>query len=92
MKNDKSSGEDPNSRTMRIIAQISSEIFKCLTFTWDSPSQNQSKMMPVLDTQVWVEEEARTKGIPRVMGEAPEKLKTHNLKKTSSAQHRLASD
>ena len=81
LERDKASGEDHNSRTMRIIAMISSEILECLTFTWDSPSQNKSNMMPVLDTQVWVEVEARVKGIPKTMGEAPEKLKPDKLKK-----------
>ena len=66
---------------MEIIAKISSDILECLTFTWDTPSRNKNKMMPVLDTQVWVEEEARTKGIPKEMGEAPEVLKTGSLKR-----------
>ena len=48
---------NPQENTMSILAEVASSIFPCLQFTWDTLSANQSKMMPVLDTQLWVEQE-----------------------------------
>ena len=58
-------------RTMETVKQISSGILDCLNFTMDTPAVNQNKMMPVLDTQVWVEEDQRVEGIPEpILGDS----------------------
>ena len=37
----------------------------------DTPAANQNKMMPVLDTQVWVEEDQRVEGVPEpILGDS----------------------
>ena len=43
-----------DARTCETIANISSSIFKCLRYTWDTPSRNTSGMMSVLDVQIWL--------------------------------------
>ena len=75
------SSEPQDQKTMKLIAEISSQILECLDFTWDTPSMNKNQRMPVLDTQIWVGEESRIKTIPEVMGERKEILKTGRLKK-----------
>ena len=56
--------------TMDVVRQISGNILDCLNFTTDTPAQNDSKKMPVLDTQVWVGEEEREEGIPQALLES----------------------
>ena len=51
-KMDRESDENDEKRSMRIVAQMSSDILDCLVFTWDSPSCNENGKMPVLDCQM----------------------------------------
>ena len=44
---------------MSAFAEMASNQMNCLNFTWDSPNNNNNKMMPVLDTMMWVGTEAR---------------------------------
>ena len=67
-------------RTMSIIAEMSSDILDCLTFTWDSPSCNKDGKMPLLDTQTWVGLERREKGLPTALGDTPRLTKVGTLK------------
>ena len=67
--------EDPRSpeaRTMEEIAALASSIFQCLNFTWDSPSMNEKKMMPVLDIQLWIGKATKRASIPAAMRLEPE--------------------
>ena len=63
-KVDVENNEPQDQRTMKLIADISSQILECLNFTWDSLTRNSSQKIPVLDTQLWIKEESREKGIP----------------------------
>ena len=79
---DKQEGLSPDHITMRLIAEIGSSIMECLTFTFDTPNQNQLGRMPVLDTQMWVGEQARSKGIPDTISMESNKItRLGNLKK-----------
>ena len=64
---DRENNVDPDILTMREIAKMAGDIEKCLRFTFDTPRMNKSGSMPVLDTQIWMEEEQRETGIPRDM-------------------------
>ena len=55
-KTDARSNEE---RTMEEIGRMASSIYGCLNFTWDSPSRNSNSKMPVLDTQLWLQQEER---------------------------------
>ena len=48
------SAEENEKNTMREYARAASDQISCLNFTWDAPACNQSKAMPVLDTQMWM--------------------------------------
>ena len=79
---DKAQNHTNDTRTMEIVAEISSQILDCLNFTWDSPPKNKNMKMPVLDTQMWVQTESREKKVQEQMGENVGKvLKNHSLKK-----------
>ena len=43
-------------RTMKILADITNTIYKCVQLTVDYPSNNEDKMVPVLDLKVAVNE------------------------------------
>ena len=59
--------KDPEILTMDLFSSIASSIMKCLQFTWDSPNNNATGTMPVLDTKMWVGLEAREWGLPEGM-------------------------
>ena len=68
-------------RTMEELSNLACSIFKCLNFTWDCPSKNANKMMPVLDAQLWLETETREVSIPEFIDkEAPKIVKQESLK------------
>ena len=78
---DKQYNKTNDHRTMEIVAQIASSIIKCLKFTWDSPSANKSGKMPVLDCQLWMEMDQRTRNIPsKIDPESPEMINPRELK------------
>ena len=57
-------------------------IFKCLNFTWDSPSKTKTGMMPVSDVKLLSGTECRMSGRhPEIDINAPTKLRTGSLKK-----------
>ena len=53
--------------TMKAVTCNVSSILTCLQFTWDSPKQNKTGMMPLLDTMIWVGQSARSLGVLEVM-------------------------
>ena len=57
--------EQAEIRTMTEVQKIASSVLECLNFTNDTPANNATLKMPVLDTQMWVGEEARVEGIPQ---------------------------
>ena len=59
--------KDSEILTMEIFSLLASSILKYLQFTWDSPNNNATGTMPVLDTQMWVGLEAREWGLPEGM-------------------------
>ena len=72
---------EDDARTLEEISKVSSSIFQCLNFTWDTPSKNNSKMMPVLDVQLWVGTESREASINQNMAPNPsKKLRMGSLK------------
>ena len=50
-----STEQDPDSFTMNILLDIANTLDKNIQLTGDCPSQNQSKRLPVLDLEIWVE-------------------------------------
>ena len=52
-------------RTMENFADMATRMIECLNFTWDSPSNNPSGAMLVLDTQMWVGLPSREWGVPK---------------------------
>ena len=48
-------------RTMEEVKKIANTIFKCIQFTTDCPSNHQSGKVPVLDLQLYVEEDGLVK-------------------------------
>ena len=60
-------GKDPEQVTMEAVTNMASSILACLQFTWDSPAQNKTGMMPLLDTMIWVGQSARSWGVPEEM-------------------------
>ena len=44
-------------RTMEELKKIANTVFKCIQFTTDCPSKNQSGKVPVLDLQLYVGED-----------------------------------
>ena len=83
-KIDRTSDQNDEKRSMRIMAQMSSDILDCLVFTWDSTTCNENGKMPVLDCQMWIGLEKREKGIPKGLGEVPTVTELGELKKHSS--------
>ena len=67
---------DPGTNTMAQVARMAGDVLKCLKFTYDTPSMNQSRKMPVLDTQIWMEKETREAGIPGDMFKDRELINT----------------
>ena len=59
-------GADMQARTMKEYSKAASQAVKCLNFTWDCPTQHEVKKMPVLDTQLWVDEPAGTEYVPKM--------------------------
>ena len=57
----------PEVITMKALGSIESGVINYLNFTYDCPELNSSAGMPVLDTTIWVGQEARETGIPRDM-------------------------
>ena len=43
-------------RTMNVLKDIGNSIFKCVQFTIDCPSLHPSGMVPILDLQVYIED------------------------------------
>merc|ERR1711954_396905 len=80
-KIDREANTPQDQRTMKIVAQISSQVLECLNFTWDSPTLNASNKMPVLDTQMWVAQESREKKIPDELCENEKVLKHRELQR-----------
>ena len=59
---------------------MASSILGCLNFTWDTPCSNPNKRLPVLDTELWVGEQAREKTIHhKINFEAPKVTRTNWL-------------
>ena len=50
-------GEDDDTRTMREIRKLSNSLLPFIKFKEDVPANHESKKIPVLDFQVWAEEE-----------------------------------
>ena len=67
---------------MEQFSIMASSLVNCLDFTWDIPSNHSNGMMPVLDTQMWVGEQARSKGILDTISPESNKItRLGNLKK-----------
>ena len=49
---------EPDCVTAKVMASIMSSIDEDIQLTWDSPGNNVNKKMPVLDLQVWMEQDA----------------------------------
>ena len=56
-KADLEDGEDDDTRTMREIRKLSNSLLPFIKFKEDVPANHESKKIPVLDFQVWAEEE-----------------------------------
>ena len=54
---DLADGEDDDTRTMREIRKLSNSLLPFIKFKEDVPANHESKKIPVLDFQVWAEEE-----------------------------------
>ena len=71
---------DIESRAMEEIRLMASSIHGCLKFTWDSPSKNKCGKMPVLDTKLWLGEEARESSINPEINNIATKRRVGKLK------------
>ena len=60
-------GKNEEELTMEVFKNIASSILQCLDFTYDCPSLNSSKKMPVLDTQMWMDFPQRQWGVPKAV-------------------------
>ena len=49
---------------MSEFTKMASGVFQCLEFTYDSPASNKNGQMPVLDTTMWIQTQARQIGVP----------------------------
>ena len=80
---DREKNMSPEETTMREVSRMASSIMNGLKFTYDTPGMNRTGTMAVLDTQVWMGEEAREEGIPEEILEESEhpRMKTGELKR-----------
>ena len=60
MENDDRTDEE---RTAVVLVSIANSINKDIQLTWDIPSNNTNKGMPVLDLEIWVEDMEGTKKV-----------------------------
>ena len=53
-RDDENAGETIETVTMKCMKAAADSVILWLEFTWDSPSQHESKTVPILDLHVWV--------------------------------------
>ena len=65
---EKQSNISNEQKTMKIIAEVTSDILGCLKFTLFSPKSNSNAKMPMLDTQMLVGHDRGEKTLSKGMG------------------------